>query len=82
VVGAPGGGLAVGRTLPGRGAWLCPDVACVRLAQRRRAVGRALRRPVDDAAVEQLAVAFGRGGGTLVGRTPTSVDQVRPHAAS
>ena len=28
---------------PGRGAWLHPDPACVELAQRRRAFGRALR---------------------------------------
>jgi len=28
---------------PGRGAWLHPDLACVELAQRRRAFARALR---------------------------------------
>jgi len=30
-------------TLPGRGAWLHPTVACFQDAQRRRAFGRALR---------------------------------------
>ncbi|MEO9138270.1 MAG: YlxR family protein [Jatrophihabitans sp.] len=37
------------RCLPGRGAWLHPDPACVELAQRRRAIGRALRvsSPID-----------------------------------
>jgi predicted RNA-binding protein YlxR (DUF448 family) len=29
--------------LPGRGAWLHPTLECFRLAQRRRAFGRALR---------------------------------------
>jgi uncharacterized protein len=31
------------RSMPGRGAWLHPDRACLDLAQRRRAFGRALR---------------------------------------
>ncbi|WP_084385512.1 YlxR family protein [Rhodococcus sp. WMMA185] len=31
------------RRLPGRGAWLHPDQACLSLAERRRAFGRALR---------------------------------------
>lgn len=31
------------RRMPGRGAWLHPDPACVELAVRRRAFGRALR---------------------------------------
>ena len=41
------------RRRPGRGAWVHPDPACVELAQRRRAFGRALRvaGPVDPAAV-------------------------------
>ncbi|WP_136192258.1 YlxR family protein [Actinomyces procaprae] len=29
--------------MPGRGAWIHPDPACVDLAERRRAFGRALR---------------------------------------
>ena len=29
--------------MPGRGAWIHPDPACVSLAERRRAFGRALR---------------------------------------
>jgi len=33
----------VGRSLPGRGAWLHPDPGCLDLATRRRAFGRALR---------------------------------------
>ncbi|MEU1994725.1 MULTISPECIES: YlxR family protein [Nocardia] len=31
------------RRLPGRGAWLHPLSACLRAAERRRAIGRALR---------------------------------------
>ncbi|GAB7190612.1 hypothetical protein NUM3379_13180 [Kineococcus sp. NUM-3379] len=32
---------------PGRGAWLHPQLACLTSAERRRAFGRALRRPSD-----------------------------------
>ena len=32
-----------GRCMPGRGAWLHPDPACLELAERRRAFPRALR---------------------------------------
>ena len=49
------GGLAVdARALePGRGAWIHPDPACLELAERRRAFGRALRSsgPLDAAPV-------------------------------
>jgi len=49
------GTLATGRTLPGRGAWLCRDApACVDTAQKRRAFERALRAPVDAGAVDEL----------------------------
>jgi len=39
--------------LPGRGAWVHPDLGCLDLAARRRVFPRALRvsGPVDDAAV-------------------------------
>jgi len=33
----------VGRSMPGRGAWLHPDPECLEKAERRRAFGRALR---------------------------------------
>ena len=49
------GRLEVGRTLPGRGAWVCAgSPACVESAQRRRAFDRALRGPVDPRSVERL----------------------------
>ena len=47
------GSLAVGPTLPGRGAWLCrSSAACFDAALRRGAFARALRAPVADADVE------------------------------
>ena len=56
------GGLAVGRSLPGRGAWLHPDPACLGAAVRRRAFTRALRAPVRDGAAAALATALTRAG--------------------
>jgi uncharacterized protein len=62
VVGAGGAGPAVVRVVPdprrrtsGRGAWVHPDLACVDLAIRRRAFGRALRvaAPIDPAPVRE-----------------------------
>ncbi|WP_229679842.1 DUF448 domain-containing protein [Saccharopolyspora thermophila] len=43
------------RRRPGRGAWLHPDPACLRLAERRRAFPRALRVPgsLDTSAVQE-----------------------------
>ncbi|MEO1060046.1 MAG: YlxR family protein [Actinomycetota bacterium] len=44
------GTVRFGRTLPGRGAWLCPDQDCWELAVKRRAFERAFRGSValDD----------------------------------
>ncbi|MDQ3763002.1 MAG: YlxR family protein [Actinomycetota bacterium] len=41
------------RRHPGRGAWMHPDIGCLRLAERRRALPRALRSTgaLDTAAV-------------------------------
>ena len=46
-----------GRTMPGRGAHVHPDLACLDLARRRKAFGRALRveGPLDLDLVEDLA---------------------------
>jgi predicted RNA-binding protein YlxR (DUF448 family) len=55
VVAVPGGGLATGRTLPGRGAWLCAgSPACIEAAERRKAFERALRTTVRSEAVDDL----------------------------
>ena len=48
------GRLEAGRTLPGRGAYMCRSRACLEAAQQRRAFARALRarldaRPLDGA---------------------------------
>jgi len=49
------GTLAEGRTLNGRGAWLCREQpACVEAAVRRRAFGRALRGDIHIEAIERL----------------------------
>ncbi|MBV9410061.1 MAG: YlxR family protein [Acidimicrobiia bacterium] len=51
----PDGLLAEGRTLSGRGAWLCRESpACVEAAVRRRAFGRALRGEIRPEAIERL----------------------------
>src|SRR5438477_11101439 len=51
----PDGMLAEGRSLSGRGAWLCRgSAACVEEAIRRKAFGRALRGEIDPMASEWL----------------------------
>lgn len=51
------------RQLPGRGAHLHPDPACLALAERRRAFPRALRvpGPLDLSAVDDSVTAYGAG---------------------
>jgi len=46
--------VQLGRTLPGRGAWLCAATLpeCAALALRRKAFERALRGPVDAASIQ------------------------------
>src|SRR3954469_6038079 len=41
--GSPAMVVDEGRSMPGRGAWLHPDPGCLETAERRRALGRALR---------------------------------------
>ncbi|MGV8968145.1 MAG: YlxR family protein [Cellulomonas sp.] len=50
----------VARGLPGRGAWLHPELACLELAERRRAFPRALHLagPTDAPAVRAYLVAL------------------------
>jgi predicted RNA-binding protein YlxR (DUF448 family) len=63
VVAVAGGGLATGRTLPGRGAWLCAgSPACVEAAERRKAFERALRTPVQGQAVDDLKIMLAPRG--------------------
>lgn len=61
IVRPPSGGAATvdpARSAAGRGAWLCPSVACFDAAQRRRAFGRALRASVDDIDLQRLRGEF------------------------
>ena len=51
----PDGMLAEGRTLNGRGAWLCRESpSCVEAAVRRKAFGWALRSEIRPQAIESL----------------------------
>ncbi|MBW3556610.1 MAG: YlxR family protein [Actinobacteria bacterium] len=55
VVRTEDGSLRVGRSLPGRGAWLCAGApACFELAVRRKAFERAFKAPVGAGATESL----------------------------
>ncbi|HEY2723726.1 MAG TPA: YlxR family protein [Pseudonocardiaceae bacterium] len=62
------------RRQPGRGAWLHPDPACLRLAERRRAFPRALRSAgaLDSAAVHDFLAQQGGGasGSRFAGDAP------------
>ena len=63
MVAVPGGGLAAGRTLPGRGAWLCAgSPACIEAAARRKAFERALRTTVRSQAVDELKTTLAPRG--------------------
>jgi predicted RNA-binding protein YlxR (DUF448 family) len=56
------GGLARGRALPGRGAWLCRDSpTCIDAAVRRGGLARALRTAVGPEAVEALRGRLEKG---------------------
>ncbi|WP_311474001.1 YlxR family protein [uncultured Actinomyces sp.] len=60
---------------PGRGAWIHPDPTCLELAERRRALGRALRvsGPLDAAPVREWFDSFR-------GRPPAHADRSRSGA--
>jgi predicted RNA-binding protein YlxR (DUF448 family) len=63
-----------GRSRPGRGAHVHSDPACLALAQRRRAFGRALRvTGVIDTG--ELAEAVAAGAGTADGERGASPDK-------
>ena len=40
---------------PGRGTYICPDPACLKKAQKSRALERALEAKIEDGVFEQLA---------------------------
>lgn len=48
---------------PGRGAYLCPDPACLKKAAKSRALERALEAPVPPEVLETLTQELERGDG-------------------
>jgi predicted RNA-binding protein YlxR (DUF448 family) len=52
------GELRMGRSQPGRGAWLCPDERCFDSAMQRRAFSRALKVEVEASQIAALKLAF------------------------
>ncbi len=60
VVRAPDGSIGVDPTgkRSGRGAYLCPAAECLRLAERRGSLARALRTTIPAAVFEALAAAI------------------------
>jgi len=64
----PDGSLAVGRSEPGRGAWLCAgSESCFDTAQRRRAFARALRGDVPAHELPWLRERLLSGGANVSG---------------
>ncbi|MEZ5138646.1 MAG: YlxR family protein [Acidimicrobiales bacterium] len=54
------GSVAIGRTLPGRGAWLCrASTSCLDLAIRRHGLARSLRTSVSATAAAELRSVLG-----------------------
>jgi predicted RNA-binding protein YlxR (DUF448 family) len=68
--------LDLRRSLPGRGAWIHPDLGCLSKAERRRAFARALRvpEPPDTGGLRaQLEALVHRTTGT--GHSRTGLDE-------
>ncbi|MDR1915393.1 MAG: YlxR family protein [Synergistaceae bacterium] len=64
VVRSPSGEVSVNAAgkAPGRGAYICADSACVRMAMKKNALARALKHPVDKelyARLEEMCVERG-----------------------
>ncbi len=50
----------------GRSAYLCPDASCLKSAQRKDRLGRALKTPVPEAIYQELWRRLAKGGENLV----------------
>jgi hypothetical protein len=50
--------LDAAQKLPGRGAYLCADVACLTLASKKRAFDRAFRRTIPAKSYAQFLASF------------------------
>ena len=46
--------ISVSGKTPGRGAYVCADLACVRMAKKKNALSRALKHPVERDVYERL----------------------------
>ncbi len=70
------GGLALGRALPGRGAWLCSRTAasCLERSVRRGGLARALRRQLAGGAVEALRRQLGEATPGEAGAAPARAE--------
>ncbi len=55
--------LDFGGKAPGRGAYLCPDPACLQKAMRSKALERALEVPIPQEVYDRLAKEMGDGRG-------------------
>ena len=68
------------RRLPGRGAWIKPDLSAYELAEKRRAFGRALRvsTRVDTGQVREFLIASATQSG---GESAPNGDPSRGHSA-
>ena len=64
VVKAPDGTVSLdfGGKKPGRGAYVCHDVACLQKARKTRALERAFDLPIPDAVYDALAQEMEGGG--------------------
>lgn len=78
VVRTPEGSVVVDPTgkRSGRGAYLCPSLDCLRLAERRGSLARALATPVPPAVIEALAAQL--TGGVPGGVTASGSDDEGP----
>jgi predicted RNA-binding protein YlxR (DUF448 family) len=63
VVKSPAGAIAFDRVgkAPGRGAYVCPDPACLKKAQKSKALDRALETTVPPEVYETLLQQLGEG---------------------
>ena len=50
--------------LAGRGAYVCPDPACIRLLGKKKLLNKAFSAPVDDEVYKRLEEEFGSASGT------------------
>jgi len=65
----------INRRMPGRGAWLHPDLHCLELAVKRRAFGRALRTAAAPDASAVVRHLESRAEPHAAGTVPAEADR-------